>query len=103
MKRFGRAWAVGGMLLWLCLSSGTVNTVSHSLTLPGTNLYQANDDYATTAAKGPVTIDVLANDNCILSGIPCLTGSMVYLATQPCMAIASRGLDNTVTYSPNLL
>src|SRR3989454_1983031 len=102
MKRFGRAWAVGGMLLWLCLSSGTVNTVSHSLTLPGTNLYQANDDYATTVANVPVTIDVLANDNCILNGLPCLTGSMVQSVTQPSKGVATINPDNTVTYSPNL-
>jgi len=57
----------------------------------------ANDDFAATARKVPVVIDVLANDSDADSQID---AASVVIVTPPAMGDVSVNSDGTVTYTP---
>src|SRR2546427_5692209 len=61
----------------------------------------ASNYSVSTTENVPVTINVLANDYCLLSGLPCPDGMYVQSVTQPGKGVAVINPDNTVTYTPN--
>ena len=62
----------------------------------------ASNYSVSTTENVPVTINVLANDYCLLSGLPCPDGMYVQSVTQPGKGVAVINKDNTVTYTPNI-
>src|SRR2546426_6055962 len=65
------------------------------------NGIQASDYSVSTTESVPVTINVLANDSCLISGLQCPGGMRVQSVTQPSAGRAVINPDNTVTYTPN--
>jgi hypothetical protein len=65
------------------------------------NGIQASNYNVSTTENVPVTINVLANDSCLISGLSCPDGTYVQSVTQPSTGVAVINPDNTVTYTPN--
>jgi hypothetical protein len=98
IHRSSSVYAVGVPALLFLLSFLTFAPSANALSIGGTVV--ASNYNVTTLANTPVTVNVLADDSCLLNGVPCVGGLEVQSVTQPGHGTAVINPSYTVTYTP---
>ena len=101
MRNLTKDSVVSLLLLLSLFLVGVPSSVSPPARAQIANGIVASNYSVSTPENVPVTVKVLANDYCLVSGLQCPDGTYTQSVTQPKAGIAVINKDNTVTYTPN--
>ena len=101
MRNLTNDSVVSLLLLLSLFLVGVPSSVSPPARAQIANGIVASNYSVSTPENVPVTVNVLANDYCLVSGLQCPDGTYTQSVTQPKAGIAVINKDNTVTYTPN--